>query len=149
MYTLIRRKTDQDEYNTLSRPFGSGRRSIDTTHSFTAQSSLHGGRTVYDYNSDIDIKSSTTFEPGGMSRTPSIPLVHMTDVRRISGHSSRSGSFSSIDPNELAYANVSDTKEDVNFDDPVYEQIKGGEEITHNPLYDSTKKKTRRVTGNE
>ena len=39
-------------------------------HSYTGQVPPRGGRTVYDYNSDIDIKSSTTFEPGRMSRTP-------------------------------------------------------------------------------
>ena len=80
-----------------------------------------------------------------MSRTPSIPLVHMTDVRRVSGHSSRSGSFTSIDPNELAYANMTDIKEgeEKKFDDPVYEYIKGEEEeIARNPLYDSTRKKS-------
>ena len=95
------------------------------------------GRSVYDYSSDVDIKTSTTFEPVKVARTPSFPLVTMTDIRRQSTHSSRSGSFSSIDPNETAYANMTDADK---FDDPVYEIIKGGEhDLAQNPLYDARK----------
>ena len=66
-----------------------------------------------------------------------MPLVTMTDVHRHSTHSSRSGSFSSIDPNELAYANMNNNNEAGKFDDPVYEHIKGEkEDIAENPLYD-------------
>ena len=94
-----------------------------------------GGKSIFDY--DIDTKTSTTFEPGNISHTPSIPLVTMTDVHRHSTHSSRSGSFSSIDPNELAYANMNNNNEAGKFDDPVYERIKGEkEDIAENPLYD-------------
>ena len=99
-----------------------------------------GSRGFFDY--DIDTKTSTTFEPGNISRTPSVPLVTMTDIHRRSTHSSRSGSFSSIDPNELAYANMTDRSNDPNkFDDPVYEHIKEGEkdDIAANPLYDGMK----------
>ena len=95
---------------------------------------------MYDYNSDVDIKTSTTFEPGKMTRTPSIPLVDMTEGHRHSGVSSRSGSFSSIDPNELTYANMKDDKVE-KFDDPVYEYIKGSEQdFADNPLYDRSKR---------
>ena len=95
-----------------------------------------GGRGIFDYTNDVDTKASTTFDPGHMSRTPSIPLVHMTDVHRRSGRSS--GSFSSIDPNDLAYANVDDVKLQKKFDDPVYELIGGGDkdDLAPNPLYD-------------
>ena len=79
-----------------------------------------------------------------MPRTPSLPLVNMTDIRRNSYRSSHSGSFSSIDPNELAYANTTMTEKVEKFDDPVYEYIKGGEQdFAHNPLYDTP----RRITG--
>ena len=90
------------------------------------------------YNSDMDLKSSTTFEPGKMSRTGSLPLVNLADIHRQSTLSSRSGSFSSIDSKELTYANVS---QDEKFDDPVYEYIKGDEDVAHNPLYDSPQKR--------
>ena len=98
------------------------------------------GRGIFDYTTDVDTKASSTFEPGNMSRTPSIPLVHMADIKRISGRSSRSGSFSSIDPNDMTYANISDNNREIEkFDDPVYEQIKGDkEDFAHNPLYDGT-----------
>lgn len=85
----------------------------------------------------MDIKSSTTFEPGKMSHTGSLPLVNLADLHRQSTHSTRSGSFSSIDSKELTYANVS---QDEKFDDPVYEYIKGDEDVAQNPLYDSQKR---------
>ncbi|CAI8044659.1 hypothetical protein GBAR_LOCUS24757 [Geodia barretti] len=77
---------------------------------YTVSSMTPTGRSgIFDY--DIDTKTSTTFEPGNISRTPSVPLVTMTDIHRHSTHSSRSGSFSSIDPNELTYANMNDNND--------------------------------------
>ena len=142
-FVLVRRSgSDKEEYSTLSRPLANSRYPP-TSHSYSGYAPSVTptiGRSVYDYSSDIDIKSSTTFEPGKVSRTPSIPLVHMTGVRRQSTRSSRSGSFSSIDPNETAYANMPENGEPKKFDDPVYAYIKGEEEdFANNPLYDARK----------
>lgn len=129
-----------EEYNTLDRP-NSTSRSLYTSHTYasTLPSRTAGPkRGIYDYNSDMDINKSSTFDPGKISRAGSFPLVDMAGMHRMSTHSSRSGSFTSIDSKELAYANVS---QDEKFDDPVYEYIKGDEEIAHNPLYDSPQKR--------
>ena len=113
------RESEPNEYSTLSRPS----RQSSLSHPYTVTSMTPtGSRGFFDY--DIDTKTSTTFEPGNISRTPSVPLVTMTDIHHRSTHSSRSGSFSSIDPNELAYANIKEGEK---------------EDIAANPLYDGMK----------
>ena len=136
---------DKEDYSTLSRPFHIPRvLSTSSHHAYTGTVpplTPGSGRGVYDYSSNVDIKSATTFEPGRVPRTNTYPLVDMTNIRRASGLSSRSGSFSSVDSSEMTYANTKMSNELKKFDDPVYEYIKGSEEeFAHNPLYDTSDK---------
>ena len=132
----------EEDYSTLSRPSSHVRPPLAASPSYLGSVPSvfpSGDRGHFDYSSNtLDLKSSTTFEPGNMSRTPSLPLMYLTDVRRHSRHSSHSGSFSSIDPNDIAYANckLDDVKKHENFDDPVYEHVKGENDYAENPLYD-------------
>lgn len=107
----------------------------------TSATPTGGKRSIFDYTTDIDTKSSTTFEPAHVNRTQSLPMVHKAEIKRESKISTRSESFSSVDSADITYANVSDQIAREQFDDPVYELIKGEEkeEFAPNPLYDGMK----------
>lgn len=122
----------QNSYSTLARPLPPRTNSLTTCASTFVPVT---GTNVYDYNSP-DTKSISTFTSELGPRHGSFPLLKLPGPQRLSTHSDRSGSFSSIASDEIpTYQNA---EKDGKFDDPVYERIKG-DDVAHNPLYEKIK----------